>query len=102
MSVIWSQRAVKSLHLIEDYVLREFGENTRLDFMEKAEKIAKNLEQFPDMGKMEPLLAHRNNEYHSCVITPLSKLIYYRGTKRVVIADIWETRREPKKLAKGL
>ena len=102
MKVIWSQRAVKSLHIIEDYILQEFGENKRLEFMAEAEKVAKNLEQFPGLGKKEPLLAHRKKEYHSFVITRLSKIIYYADTKRVVIADVWETRREPEKLTKGL
>ncbi len=102
MEVIWSQRAVKSLHIIEEYILREFGENTRLEFMEKAEKTAKNLERFPGLGKKEPLLAHRKKDYYSCVIAHLSKLIYYKDGERVVVSDIWDTRREPKKLRTGL
>ena len=102
MKVIWSQRAVKSLHIIEHYILQEFGERKRLEFMVEAEKVSKNLEQFPGLGKKEPLLAHRKKEYHSFVISRLSKIIYYEDTKRVVIADVWETRREPKKLAIGL
>ena len=93
MKVIWSQRAVKSLHIIEDYILQEFGENKRLEFMAEAEKVAKDLEQFPGMGK---------KEYHSFAISRLSKIIYYEDTKQVVIADVWETRREPKKLTKDL
>ena len=102
MKVIWSHRAVKSLHLIEDYILQEFGENKHSEFMAEAEKVAKHLEQFPRSGKKEPLLAHRKKEYHSFVISSLSKIIYYEDAKRLVIADVWETRREPKKLAKGL
>ena len=70
--------------------------------MTEAEKVAKNLEQFPGMGKKEPLLVHRKKEYHSFVISRLSKIIYYEDTKHVVIADVWETRREPKTLTKGL
>lgn len=102
MKVIWSQRAVKSLRIIEDYILQEFGENKRLEFMAEAEKVARNLEQFPGLGKQEPLLVHRKKEYHSFVISRLSKIIYYTDATRVVIADVWETRREPKALTKGL
>jgi plasmid stabilization system protein ParE len=92
------------LHVIEDYILDEFGENKRVEFMEEAEKVAIQLESFPKMGKEEPLLAHRKKLYRSYVITHLSKMIYHVDEKRelVVISDVWDTRREPRSVAKGL
>ena len=104
MRSVWSERAKKSLHIVEDYILREFGEKKRVEFMTEAEKIAIQLESFPKMGKEEPLLAHRKKLYRSYVITHLSKMIYHVDEKRelVVISDVWDTRREPKAVAKGL
>ena len=89
MRSVWSERAKKSLHIVEDYILREFGENKCAEFMAEAEKVALQLEIFP---------------YRSYVITRLSKMIYYVDEKRelIVISDIWDTRREPKAVAKGL
>ena len=56
------------------------------------------------MGQEEPLLAHRANKYHSCLILPtrLSKIVYYIKTEQIVISDVWDTRREPKKVTRGL
>lgn len=104
MRSVWSERAKKSLHIVEDYILREFGEKKRVEFMAEAEKVALQLEIYPTMGKEEPLLAHRKKRYRSYVITRLSKMIYHVDEKRelVVISDVWDTRREPKTVAKGL
>ncbi len=104
MKSVWSERAKKSLHIIEDYILCEFGDKKRNEFMSEAEKVAIQLESFPTMGKEEPLLAHRKKIYRSYVITHLSKMIYHVDEKRelVVISDVWDTRREPKAAAKGL
>lgn len=104
MRSVWSERAKKSLHIIEDYILHEFGDKNRNEFMSEAEKVAIQLESFPTMGKEEPLLAHRKKLYRSYVITHLSKMIYHVDEKRelVVISDVWDTRREPKTVAKGL
>ena len=104
MRSVWSERAKKSLHIVEDYILREFGDKKRTEFMSEAEKIAIQLESFPKMGKEEPLLAHRKKLYRSYVIAHLSKIIYHIDEKRelVVISDVWDTRREPQAVAKGL
>ena len=104
MRSVWSERAKKSLHIVEDYILREFGERKRDEFMAEAEKVAIQLESFPKMGKEEPLLAHRKKRYRSYVITRLSKMIYHIDEQRelVVVSDVWDTRREPKAVAKGL
>lgn len=104
MRSVWSERAKKSLHIVEDYILREFGENKCAEFMAEAEKVALQLEIFPTMGKEEPLLAHRKKLYRSYVITRLSKMIYHIDEKRelVIISDVWDIRREPKAVAKGL
>ena len=104
MRSVWSERGKKSLHIVEDYILREFGEQKRSEFMAETEKVALQLESFPTMGKVEPLLAHRKKLYRSYMITRKSKMIYYIDERRelVVISDVWDIRREPKTASKGL
>ena len=104
MKAIWSYRATKALHVLETYILKEFGELKRQEYMLQAEKTAYRLEEFPGMGRLEPLLKHRKNPYRSVLMTPKTKLIYYidESRERIVISDCWDTRREPKTVAKGL
>ncbi|MBQ7698055.1 MAG: type II toxin-antitoxin system RelE/ParE family toxin [Paludibacteraceae bacterium] len=102
MTVVWSERAEASLHIVERYILTNFGEKARSEFMQAAEETANRLVQFPNTGKMEPLLAHRSKAYRSIVINRRSKLIYYVDETRIVIADFWECRREPSVLKQGL
>lgn len=104
MRSVWSERAKKSLHIVEEYILREFGEKKRSEFMAEAEKVALQLETFPTMGKNEPLLAHRKKLYRSHMITRKSKMIYHIDEKRelVVISDVWDIRKAPKTAPKGL
>ena len=102
MIVKWSERAVKSLHDVEAYILREFGEQTRAKFMQASKDTAERLEKFPEMGQKEPLLAHRRLPYRSVVVERKSKMIYYIREQQVVIADFWECRREPSRNKRGL
>lgn len=104
MIVRWTERAKKSLHIVEDYILQEFGEHKRTEFMTQAEQVSIQLEKFPNMGKLEPLLAHRKIPYRSYLITRKTKMIYYVDSdlQSVFISDVWDIRREPKHASKGL
>ena len=104
MKVIWAERAKTALHSLEAYILKEFGEIKCQEYMHNAEETAKRLENFPNVGRFEPLLAYRKKQYRSVLMTPKTKFIYYVDSDkdRVVIADCWDTRREPKKVTKGL
>ena len=103
MKAIWAERAKTSLHSLEAYILKEFGETKRQEYMRQAETMANRLEEFPNMGRLEPLLAHRKKPYRSILITPKTKMIYYidSNKNRIVIADCWDTRREPKMAQKN-
>ena len=104
MKAIWSEHAKTSLHSLEAYILKEFGELKRQEYMRQAEMTANRLEDFPNMGRLEPLLANRKKPYRSVLMTPKTKMIYYIDSDRdrIVIADCWDTRREPKTVRKGL
>lgn len=102
MNVKWSARAIKSLHVVEAYILQEFGEQARAKFMLAAKQAAEHLEQFPEFGQEEPLLSHRRKKYRSLTIERKSKMIYYIDESQIIIADFWECRREPAKNKRGL
>ena len=73
MKVIWSERAKTSLHILEAYILKEFGELKRQEYMRQSELTANRLEEFPNKGRLEPLLAHRKKPYRSALMTPKTK-----------------------------
>ena len=99
MNIYWHKRAAAQLHQVEDYVLRDFGERMRQEFMREVERTTLLLGDMPTMGKIDPLFAHRKRTYRSVVIRRLNKLVYYVKDDTLHIAAFWDTRREPKNAA---
>ena len=100
MKIHWHKRADASLHQVEEYVLRDFGERVRLEFMDEVEQAVLALTNMPNMGKIDPLFAHRKQEYRSIIIRRFNKVVYYIKGDIIHIAAFWDTRREPKNQAK--
>ena len=100
MMIHWHKRAVAQLHQVEDYVLRNFGERIRQEFMNEVEQTVLALSDTPVMGKLDPLFAHRKQAYRSIIIRRLNKLVYYVKDDTLHIAAFWDTRREPKNQAR--
>ena len=69
---------------------------------EKIDKIEADLVEFPEMGKIEPLLKHRKKVYRSIVFTKKNKLIYTVDEDTICVHALWDTRREPKAQASKL
>lgn len=104
MKIKWKKKAQTEYRKHILYCLREFGRFTTLRFQEKIEKQLGLLEVFPYMGKVEPLLVGRRFEYRSLVVHPFLKLVYYinETKERIVIANLWDTRQEPRQLTEGI
>lgn len=100
MKIHWHKRADAALHKIEDYVLQEFGELVRQEFMDEVEEAVNALANMPNMGKLDPLFSHRKQEYRSIIVRRLNKVVYYIKGDIIHIAAFWDTRREPKNQAK--
>ena len=102
--VKWQKRAEKELYryLVKGFL--EFGETTANNFATTVARINKDLERFPETGFPEPLLKGRKKLYRARHILKRFKLIYYysESSDTVHVADIWDTRREPLKLAKRI
>ena len=60
------------------------------------------LAENPHMGSAEPLLADRTTKYRSCFVNRLNKIVYFIKDDHIEVADFWDVRREPQKLAQGL
>ena len=100
MRIIWSRKAASSFNQIETYILSKFGEKTQQEFREEVESIVNTLAIMPEIGKIDPLFAHRKQLYRSIIVRKLNKIVYYVKDDTLRIAAIWDTRREPKSQAK--
>lgn len=54
----------------------------------------------PELGKIDPLFAHRKQLYRSIIVRRLNKIVYYIKDDTIRIAAMWDTRREPKAQAR--
>jgi plasmid stabilization system protein ParE len=99
--VKWQKRAERELYryLVKGYL--EFGETTANKFSAKVASLNSDLAKYPETGFPEPLLKDRKRLYRARHILKRFKLIYYysESSDTVHIVDIWDTRREPSKLA---
>ena len=95
MEIIWADEAFQRWCEAADYILHEFDVRAVERFQKHTEEWEDSLSQNPQIGKVEPLLANRSQLYRSIVIKKLNKLIYYIENDTIIIADFWDTRREP-------
>ena len=102
MNIRWTKRAKTAANEVGVYILTTFGEKTFDKYGDKLLHVAGLLADSPNIGRIEPLLEHRPKLYRSLVVTKRSKLIYHIDGETIYIVDVWDTRREPKKLVKGL
>ena len=100
MKILWHKRAVAQLYQVEEYVLRDFGERIRQEFMDEVEQVILSLAETPTMGKIDPLFAHRKQTYRSIIVRRKNKIVYYIKDDTINIAAFWDTRREPKNQAR--
>jgi len=54
----------------------------------------------PELGKIDPLIAHRKQLYRSIIVRRLNKIVYYIKDDTIRIVAMWDTRREPKAQAR--
>lgn len=102
MKVIWLEHAEQAMHDTEEYILQEYGEDASERFMREIKNVAYLLEDMPQLGHFESLLSDYPQGYRSIVVSHLNKLIYYIQDDQIRIAALWDTRREPKALAKNM
>ena len=98
--IVWTERAWKVYRSCLNYSHDEFGAKAAKRFFENVSKRTRRLEHYPLTGFIEPMLSDRPEGFRGSIIQKNFKLIYHyvRHDDIVFIDDIWDTRREPKKL----
>ena len=102
--VIWNKQAETEWRKRLLYGLNEFGKTTAIHYVQRTNHIIGIIRKHPMMGPIEPLIKGKKHQYrHFRLIGPL-KLIYYyiESSDAIRIVDVWDSRREPKKLSKRI
>ena len=99
LEIFWSQFAEDKLQDIFDYYKENVGIKVARKIVDKIVDSTINLDKNPKMGTIEQLLRDRKEEFRYLVSTNY-KIIYYINleTKRIVIANIFDTRQYPDKI----
>ena len=102
--VVWSKKANKRRIAFLAYGEKEFGVKAALKMNNRIMNYVRSLADNPCMGAIEPLLQGRKKQYRSLVVHKLIKLVYYvdEPKQTILVADLWDTRREPELLARPL
>ena len=102
--VVWNQFARQEWRNKLIYGLNEFGEKSAIHFVRRTNTIIETIRKHPEIGYPEPLLKHRRKTYRAYHIVDPLKLIYYyvKSSDTIRIVDVWDMRREPKKLQKRI
>lgn len=104
MQVEWKKRATRQLEAIIAYGESNFGQQATTRFYQKVKTGSMRLADNPELGFPEPLLAERKRNYRSLIVAEHYKIIYWVDAIQsiIYIADLWDTRREPARLAKRM
>ena len=102
--VIWNKQAETEWRKRLLYGLDEFGETTAISFVQRTNYIVDIIRKHPKAGIREPLLRNRRKVYRYFHLIGPFKLLYYylESSDTIRITDIWDSRREPKKLVKRI
>ena len=104
MKISVQKAAAKRINEIYTYGETHFGKQAAEALHERIMESLCMLEKQPYAGMIEPLLRKRRYSYRSLVIHEHFKIIYHIAEKcqTIYIADLWDTRREPRILSNSL
>lgn len=97
--VIWTKLATEQFERAVKYIQIEQGTFYAGIVLSKILESVSNLEKFPEMGQVEPLLKHKKSEYRYLVVWSY-KIIYRVGTNKVVVSRLFHTSQSPAKIFK--
>ena len=99
--MIWHQEAENAWYSMAVYC-STLGRKSLNRFMANIQDWVNSLALNPNMGQREPMLENRAKPYRSIVAHKNCKIIYYVENDTLHIADLWDTRREPRQLTQSL
>jgi len=96
--VIITKTAENKLNKLFEYLLTEWNQKVKSDFIKKLDKNIETIQKTPEIF---PESENKIGLY-KCVITKQTTLFYRFNSKRIVIVTIFDTRQNPKKLLKDI
>jgi plasmid stabilization system protein ParE len=99
MKSIITELAKQQIRQIAKYIQKEFGKDRRNEFMKEVRQTRRLIEDSPNIGPIEPLLAERTLMYRSYVMNHLDKIVYRIDGDIIYIVAFWDVRRDPSTLA---
>ncbi len=95
--VIWTKKAFGQLERAIKYIREEQGLGYAEIVLRRILETVAALEHSPQMGTIEPLLAHKKSTYRFVIVWSY-KIIYRTSSKKVVISRVFHTSRNPRRL----
>lgn len=102
MKEVWSKKGWQQYLDTLQFIYEEFGRKAALTFKSDFDQWRAWIVENPTISPVEPLLISKNKEYRSRVISKRSKLVYYVEGDSVRFVAVWDMRRNPDALVKGL
>ena len=99
MKSVITELAKDQIRQIAKYIRKEFGKDRRDEFMKEVQQMRRLIEDSPNIGPIEPLLAERAVMYRSYVMNHLDKIVYRIDGDTIYIVAFWDVRRDPDTLA---
>lgn len=95
MKVKVSERAMYNRNKIADYILREFGQGSLLEFRKAYKETKRFISENPNGGTDADFISDKQHKYKFSVINGLSIMLYRVEGEVVYVVDMWDTRQQP-------
>lgn len=102
MKVEWDSKADRARESIADYICESFGAKRMRQFRREVDQAVKMIVRHPNIGPIDPLFADRPKTYRSVIVGGLSKMVYSVEGDVIVIAAMWDCRRDPESQVAGV
>lgn len=96
--VIISKTAEKKLSKLFTYLLKDWNQKVKTDFVKKLDENIETIRKTPDIFPE----SENKTGLHKCVITKQTTLFYRFNSKKIIIVTIFDTRQSPNKLKKDI
>lgn len=91
--IIYKKRFSNKLIKLLQYLEKEWGQKAAIEFLSKIEKRTDTLKEQPFIGKP----SHQKPEIRTILITKYNRIYYKFHNNTVIILNMFDTRRNPKK-----
>ena len=97
-AVILTKTAEKKLNQLFEYLLKDWNQKVKSDFVKKLDKNIESIRITPEMFPESEIKLG----LHKCVITKQTTLYYRFNSRKIIIVTIFDTRQNPNTLQKDI